>query len=274
MPSLSRFTPSLSGPSAIRNDSPVRSLERANRPPLTVQLILPLTVVLFAVACGHEPNRTIEPLPDADIEPAREVGEPRPEPPLPAVVFLGDSLTAGYGLEADAAYPNRIGSRIEAEDLPFRVVNAGVSGDTSAGGASRIDWILRRPVAVLFLALGANDGLRGLPLEQTEEHLDTILSRTRDVYPEADLVVAGMVMPPNLGPEYTAEFQALFPRVAARHDATLVPFLLEGVAADPELNQADGIHPTAEGQRRIADHVWEAIEPILERRAGGDQTRR
>ncbi|HVS65185.1 MAG TPA: arylesterase [Thermoanaerobaculia bacterium] len=210
----------------------------------------------------------MEPLPEADVAPPDEPDQPKERDPLPAVVFLGDSLTAGHGLAAEEAYPSLIQQRLEEQGLPFRVVNAGVSGDTSAGGASRIDWLLRRPVAVLFLALGANDGLRGLPLGQTEEFLDDILSRTRDEYPNADLVVAGMMMPPNLGLEYTADFQELFPRVAARHDATLLPFLLEGVAADPALNQADGIHPTADGQRLIAEHVWQVLEPILERRDG------
>jgi acyl-CoA thioesterase I len=199
--------------------------------------------------------------------PAAALLAQRADPSSRAVVFLGDSLTAGYGLAADEAYPALVERRIRERGMDFRVVNAGVSGDTSAGGASRIDWLLRQPVAVLVVALGANDGLRGLPLDQTEEFLDQILRRTRQAHPDADLVVAGMQMPPSLGPEYTAAFREIFPRVAARHDATLLPFLLDGVAAVPELNQADGIHPTAEGQRVIAETMWQTLEPILARRA-------
>ncbi|HVS14063.1 MAG TPA: arylesterase [Thermoanaerobaculia bacterium] len=203
------------------------------------------------------------------LAPGIALAAQRDDPSLPAVVFLGDSLTAGYGLGADEAYPALVARRIAERGLPFSVVNAGVSGDTTAGGASRIDWLLRRPMAVLVVALGANDGLRGLPLAQSEEFLDRILHRTRESRPDADLVVVGMLMPPNLGPEYTAEFRELFPRVAARHKATLLPFLLEGVGGVPDLNQADGIHPTAEGQRKVAETVWAALEPILERRAAG-----
>jgi acyl-CoA thioesterase-1 len=230
----------------------------------------------LALACAGEPGAG-EPgagPPAAEVAPRPEPElESEPAPELGAVVFLGDSLTAGYGLEADAAYPALVARRIAEQALPFRVVNAGVSGDTTAGGASRVDWLLRQPVAVLVLALGANDGLRGLPLGQTEEFLDQILKRTRAEHSDADLVVAGMLMPPNLGPDYTTQFQALFPRVAERHGATLLPFLLEGVAALPELNQADGIHPTAEGQQLVAETVWNVLEPILQRRAAAQSSR-
>lgn len=181
-----------------------------------------------------------------------------------AVVFFGDSLTAGFGLDPAEAYPALLRERIEAAG-PYRVVNAGVSGDTTTGGLRRVEWVVRQPVAVFVLALGANDGLRGQPVERMEENLDAILRAVRARHPDARLVVAGMQLPRNLGEGYYASFAAVFPRVAERHGAALVPFLLDGVAAVPELNQGDQIHPNAEGQRRVADNVWAVLGPLLER---------
>jgi acyl-CoA thioesterase-1 len=195
---------------------------------------------------------------------------PQAEPPVgaePVVLFLGTSLTAGYGLTAEQAYPALIEARIDSAGLPFRVVNAGVSGETSAGGLRRIDWLLREPVAVLVLELGANDGLRGLDPEVMRRNLQSIIDRTRAAHAKASIVIAGMEAPPNLGDRYTEAFRQVFPDLAERNEALRIPFLLEGVAADPELNQADGIHPTAEGQRRIAQTVWQYLEPLLRRRA-------
>jgi acyl-CoA thioesterase-1 len=179
------------------------------------------------------------------------------------VLFLGTSLSAGYGLPQDEAFPARVQEQIDASDLPFRVINAGVSGDTSAGGLRRLDWLLRQPVAVLVLELGANDMLRGLGLEAMRQNLQAIVDRTREAYPDVRLLVAGMRAAPNLGEDYGADFAASYRELAERNGGSLIPFLLEGVAADPELNQADGIHPTAEGQRMVADTVWRALEPIL-----------
>lgn len=186
-------------------------------------------------------------------------------PAVPAVVFLGTSLTAGYGLDEDQAYPALIQQRIDSLGLPFRVVNAGVSGETSAGGLRRIDWLLSQPVAVLVLELGANDGLRGQDVEAMRANLQAIIERTREAHPDAAIVVAGMESPPNMGRAYTGAFRAVFPEIARANDATLIPFLLEDVAAVPELNQTDGIHPTAEGQRIVAETVWRHLAPVLER---------
>lgn len=180
-----------------------------------------------------------------------------------AVLFLGTSLTAGYGVGADEAYPALLQARIDSAGLPYRVVNAGLSGETTAGGLARLDWSLQDSVAVLVLELGANDGLRGLPVEQMRANLDEILRRTRARYPAAHVVITGMEAPPNLGPEYTRAFRATYRALALEYDAALVPFLLDGVAAVPELNQADGIHPNAAGHRVLADHVWEVLEPVL-----------
>lgn len=182
----------------------------------------------------------------------------------PVVLFLGTSLTAGYGLEdPSTAFPALIQARIDAAGLGYRVVNGGVSGDTSAGGLRRVDWLLEQPVAVLVLELGANDGLRGQDPEALKENLLEVVRRTRTVHPEARVLVAGMEAPPNLGDRYTRRFRDVFRQVADETGATLLPFLLQGVAGDPALNQEDGIHPTPDGHRVVAEHVWEALEPML-----------
>ncbi len=181
----------------------------------------------------------------------------------PAIVFLGTSLTAGYGLPESEAYPALIETRLAAAGLDYRVVNAGVSGDTSAGGLRRLDWLLRLPVAVLVLELGANDMLRGQAVDALEANLSAIFERTRSAYPKVRFLVEGMRAAPNLGREYGEAFDAVYPRLAKRFDAALVPFLLEDVVARPDLNQADGIHPTAEGHALIAERVWQALDPLL-----------
>jgi acyl-CoA thioesterase-1 len=181
------------------------------------------------------------------------------------IVFFGDSLTAGYGLEdpADESYPAQIGKRIAAAGLPWRVVNAGLSGDTTAGGERRLDWVLRQPVDIFVLELGANDGLRGLEPAATRTNLEAIAERVRARYPAATIVLAGMKMPPTLGEDYTRSFAAIFPRVAQEEHLLLIPFLLEGVGGRPELNQADGLHPTAAGASLVADTVWRVLRPLL-----------
>ncbi len=179
------------------------------------------------------------------------------------MVFVGTSLTAGYGLPSDEAYPALVQEKIDAAGLEYRVVNAGVSGDTSAGGLRRIDWLLKMPIAVLVLELGANDMLRGLDPQTMRANLQQILDRTRVAHPDTRFAIAGMRALQNLGEGFVAEFESSFPMLAKKNDAVLIPFLLEGVAGDRELNQADGIHPNTEGQRRIAALVWPKIEPLL-----------
>lgn len=188
----------------------------------------------------------------------------------PAILFFGDSLTAGYGVGKEQAYPAVIQARIDSLDWEFEVVNAGLSGETSAAGLRRIDWILRRRVDVFVLELGGNDGLRGLPLTHTEQTLQQIFDRVKKRYPDAVLVAAGMRLPPNLGPQYTGEFQAIFPRLAKRNQAVLIPFLLEGVGGEPELMLPDGIHPTAAGHRVVAEVVWKRLAPVLRSLRGED----
>ena len=184
------------------------------------------------------------------------------------LVVLGDSIAAGYGVDPAEAFPARLQQKSDAAGLPFSVVNAGISGDTTAGGLRRLDWLLRRPVDVLLLELGGNDGLRGLPPEATRSNLAGIITRTREKNPDTRIIVAGMQMPPNMGEAYTSRFQALFPEVAKEYKATLFPFLLEGVGGIPALNQPDQIHPTAEGHALIASNLWLIIEPVLREAAG------
>lgn len=183
------------------------------------------------------------------------------------IVFFGDSLTAGYGLDdpADQSYPGLIGKKLAADPAlrDWRVVNAGLSGETSAGGLRRIDWTLRAPVDIFVLALGANDGLRGLDPAGTRRNLQQIFDKVRAKYPRARLVLAGLQMPRELGLDFSRDFQALFPALAAQNRATFIPFLLEGVAARPDLNQADRIHPNPAGHAVMAETVWSILRPLL-----------
>ncbi len=179
------------------------------------------------------------------------------------VLFFGDSLTAGYGLDSALAFPALVQERIDERGWDYRVVNAGVSGETTSGGLRRIDWLLRQEVDVLVLELGANDALRGTDLALTEENLQGIIDRARDRYPDVEVVLAGMQVPPNLGADYTVAFAALFERLAEANEAHLIPFLLADVGGVRELNLADGIHPNADGHRRVADNVWAVLAPIL-----------
>ncbi|WP_229201869.1 arylesterase [Arsenicibacter rosenii] len=179
------------------------------------------------------------------------------------IVFYGNSLAAGYGLDPSQAFPALIGKRIDSLGLPYKVVNAGLSGETSAGGKSRISWVLRQSADIFVLELGGNDGLRGLPLSSTRENLQAIMDTVRHKNPETTIVIAGMQIPPNLGTTYTKEFRELFKQLADKNNAILIPFLLEGVGGIPRLNQADGIHPTAEGHRMVAENVWKVLEPVV-----------
>jgi len=187
------------------------------------------------------------------------------------LVFFGDSLTAGYGLEdpAEEAYPALIQRKIDSERLPWRVVNAGLSGETTAAGLRRVDWILRQPVDVFVLALGGNDGLRGLAPEVTAANLRAIIGRVRAINPGAAVLLAGMRMPPNLGEDYTRRFAAVFPSVAEAEHVQLIPFLLEGVGGRTDYNQADGMHPNAAGHALIAETLWPILRPQLVARASG-----
>ncbi|MBZ0245001.1 MAG: arylesterase [Cyclobacteriaceae bacterium] len=179
------------------------------------------------------------------------------------ILFFGDSITAGYGLSQEDAYPAHVEAALVKKGMEVKVVNAGLSGETSAGGLSRIDWILRQPIDVFVLELGANDGLRGLPLDQTRTNLQSIIDKVKAKNPEVKIVLAGMMVPPNLGKEYTTEFKNIYPDLAKANKAELIPFLLEGVAGDGKLNIADGIHPNVAGHKVVAKTVLQIVEPLL-----------
>jgi len=179
------------------------------------------------------------------------------------IVILGDSITAGYGLNLNQAYPALIQQKIAKAKLPFIIVNAGVSGDTSAGGLRRVTWALSKGADILVIALGGNDGLRGIPPDETKKNLIGIVKKARAKNPMIKTFIAGMQMPNNMGSEFTERFKNLFPQVAKATQSRLIPFLIEGVGGDENLNQPDGIHPTAEGQKIVAENVWKILLPEL-----------
>lgn len=179
------------------------------------------------------------------------------------VLFYGDSVTAGYGLDPDEGFTALIQEKISAAGLDWRVVNAGLSGETTAGGLRRLDWILRQKIDIFVIELGGNDGLRGLEPAVTQANLETMIDRIRARYPEVVVILAGMQMPTNMGPDYAESFARIYPEVAERKRTALIPFILEGVGGVPELNLPDGIHPTAEGHRIVAETVWKTLAPLL-----------
>lgn len=179
------------------------------------------------------------------------------------ILFYGDSLTAGLGLTTEEAFPALVEKKFKQQGKPCKVINAGLSGETSAGGLSRLEWVLRQPVDVFVLELGANDGLRGLPIEQTQKNLQAIIDKVKAKYPKAKIVIAGMMVPPNMGPDYTSKFRKIFPELAKKNNATLIPFLLQDVAGNEKLNQADGIHPNVEGHKIVAENVFKIVKPLL-----------
>ncbi len=179
------------------------------------------------------------------------------------IIFYGNSLTAGYGLSPSQAFPAIIQKKIDSLGLSYQVVNAGVSGETSSGGKTRIDWIMRQQVDIFILELGANDGLRGIPLSETRKNLQAIIDKVKEKNPEAKLIFAGMQIPPNMGQDYTTEFRNIYTELAAKNSMSLVPFLLEGVGGEPHLNLEDGIHPNEEGHRIVASNLWRHLEPLL-----------
>jgi acyl-CoA thioesterase-1 len=179
------------------------------------------------------------------------------------ILFFGNSLTAGYGVEPSEAFPALIQKKLDSLHLGYKVINAGVSGETTSGGLARIDWILRQSPDVFVLELGGNDGLRGLPLSETRKNLQAIISRVKQKSPLTKIIIAGMMIPPNMGVRYTWEFQNIYPTLARQNQVSLIPFLLQGVGGEAKLNQADGIHPTPAGHRIVAENVWTVLKDVL-----------
>ena len=217
-----------------------------------------LLLALLAAGCQSDTDATKT---TAAAGPTAEAPAPKAQP---AILFFGDSITAGLGVEPDEAYPALIEQRVDSLHLPYNVVNAGLSGETTAGGRSRIGWVLsRQPVGVFVLELGGNDGLRGLPLADTRKNLQAIIDTVRQKAPQAKIVLAGMQIPPNMGAAYAADFKKLYAETAAKNKLTLIPFLLENVGGIAKLNQRDGIHPTPEGHKLVARTVWRTLQPVL-----------
>ncbi|MBA2499301.1 MAG: arylesterase [Chitinophagaceae bacterium] len=220
--------------------------------------ILILFILSFFNACGSNESKKTEAKKDS-IQKQNAPGKKDNK----TILFFGNSLTAGYGLEQVEAFPALIQKKIDSLNLPYTVINAGVSGETTSGGSARIDWILRQPIDVFVLELGANDGLRGIPVTETRNNLQLIIDKVKEKYPESTLVLAGMQVPPNMGAQYSKEFREIFPSLAQENNMILIPFLLEGVGGERALNQDDGIHPTAEGHAMLADNIWKAVKDSL-----------
>lgn len=219
-----------------------------------------LTLLFFTTSCGETEKQEKEAETEAasEAENGTEVVDNSK-----TILFFGDSLTAAMGLDPSEGYPAEIQDIIDSLSLNYEVVNAGLSGETTAAGKNRIEWVLNQKVDVFVLALGANDGLRGVPVEETRKNLQAIIETVRQKNPGVEIILAGMQIPPNMGPEYSSDFKKLFPELAEENNLHLIPFLLEGVAGDPELNQQDGIHPTAEGYDIVAQNVWEVLAPVI-----------
>lgn len=221
-----------------------------------LQLVLLASVLLIA-SCGENKQQqervTQETTQNQEVE--KEASK--------TILFFGNSLTAGLGLDPSEAFPALIQAKIDSLDLPYQVINAGLSGETTAAGKNRIGWILNQQVDIFVLELGANDGLRGIPVEETKRNLQAIIDTVRQKSPDTRIILAGMQIPPNLGAAYTTDFREIFPELARENDLYLIPFLLEDVAGDTQLNQADGVHPTAEGQEIVARNVWEVLEQVI-----------
>ncbi len=220
-------------------------------------------LLLACAACGAGESEPRAPVPGAGTAGARTAERLAARTPArPQVVVLGDSIAAGLGLPRQESFPARLQEKIDAAGLRYEVVNAGVSGDTSAGGLRRLDWSLDGDVRVLILELGANDGLRGLSADEMARNLSAIIERARAR--DVEVLLCGMEAPPNFGQAYTRAFRDAYAAVARRHGVPFIPFVLDGVAGLPEMNQSDGIHPNAAGARKVADTVWSRLQPMLQ----------
>lgn len=223
-------------------------------------LFLSLFILLGFGSCKESSKKENNSVRDEQVEKENETNEQEK-----VILFFGNSLTAGYGLEQEEAFPAIIQKKVDSLGFSYKVMNAGLSGETTSGGKNRIDWVLKQNVDVFVLELGANDGLRGIPLEETRNNLQEIIDFVRKKNPETEIILAGMQIPPNMGQDYTTEFRNIFPELAEKNEVHLIPFLLEGVAGDPELNQQDGIHPTAEGYKIVAENVWTVLEEVIKK---------
>ena len=217
-------------------------------------------IVLLGFSCGDAKTEKQDTKSTSEVSTGSDV---KSEKGAKTILFFGNSLTAGYGLETEESFPSLIQDKLDSLNLDYEVINAGLSGETTSGGKNRLEWVLNQKVDVFVLELGANDGLRGVPLSETKMNLQTIIDMVRLKNEDTKIVLAGMMIPPNMGEDYTTEFRTIFPDLAAQNEIQLIPFLLEGVAGNPVLNLEDGIHPTAEGQKIVANNVWVVLKNVL-----------
>ncbi|TAI48521.1 arylesterase [Flagellimonas allohymeniacidonis] len=217
-------------------------------------------LLFLVISCGDAPKKAAA-TQDTDSNSNTTIADDTTEK---VILFFGDSLTAGYGLELEEAFPALIQNRLDSLGLQYTVINSGLSGETTSGGRNRLAWVLNQKVDVFVLELGANDGLRGIPLTETRNNLQAMIDLVRKKNADTQIVLAGMQIPPNMGPEYTTEFRKIFPELAKENEIALIPFLLEGVAGIPELNLEDGIHPSAEGHQIVRDNVWKVLQQSVQ----------
>lgn len=240
---------------------PENTLLFANLPTSIGQSILKFcyfSLTLLVFACGEEKKDQVE------SENTEEVLEETPKTTTKTILCFGDSITAGYGLEdSDEAFPAVLQEKIDSLNLDYTVVNSGLSGETTAGGRSRIDWVLNQDIDIFLLELGANDGLRGVPLSETRANLQAIIDIVRAKSPKTTIILAGMELPPNMGQDYTNTFREIFTDLAEKNNLAFIPFILKDVGGIASLNQSDGIHPTTEGHKILANTVWEVLQPLL-----------
>lgn len=222
---------------------------------MNLDTYFPAILFLLLVACSPaKKDETAQGVPRENRETASDEK---------TILFFGNSITAGYQLDMSEAFPALVQERLDSLDLPYQTVNAGLSGETTASGDSRVDWVLKSPVDIFVLELGANDGLRGISTDETRKNLRSIIQKVWNKYPDCKVILAGMMIPPNMGPDYTQGFKQIYPDLAKEFDLDLIPFLLEGVAGNPDLNLDDGIHPTAQGHEILLENVWKVLEPVL-----------
>jgi acyl-CoA thioesterase-1 len=217
-------------------------------------------LVIFSTSCGESKNKkTTTSNDETEVNDSLQSKSAKDK----VILFFGDSLTAGLGVNEDEAYPELIQNTIDSLGLPYHVINAGLSGDTTTAGKNRVNWVLNQKVDIFVLELGANDGLRGIPLSETRKNLQAIIDIVKEKNPDTQIILAGMQIPPNMGLDYTTEFKNIFPELASKNNLKLIPFLLKDVAGIPELNQQDGIHPTAEGHKILAQNTWVVLKNML-----------
>jgi len=217
--------------------------------------------LLILLSCGESAQKKSDSSIDTESSNETEIEVDSNEK---TILFFGDSLTAGMGLDPKNAFPALIQARLDSLGMNYTVINSGLSGETTASGKNRLNWVLNQSADIFILELGANDGLRGIPLSETRKNLQFIIDSVWEKNPKTKIIMAGMQIPPNMGPEYTKEFKTIFPDLAEKNELLLIPFLLEGVAGEPELNQADGIHPTIEGHKIVSENTWAVLKELVE----------